>query len=745
MAIGVESADLSYTGNGATVSFPVSFTFENASEVKVYANAVLVTSGITISPGAVVFATAPASGVKIRILRETPLDQPRPFSDPQKVSLAEFGNAMDRLVRQVQEQEATGNDQEARALRVAFGDSITELPTKPNRASRYLGFDSNGNPVAGPLTAESVAESASSSASAASASAAAAATSATAAAASASGITAMLSTTGGASKVPQYTLEGNLVTGAFANDGTLAGNGGNVYIPDVRAIRWFKKDGTLSSFSIMAWQDHDANGGELLIQSPFRTALIQPGAFQLGDNSSGRRAFYLHLVSGAAISTRQIRHSPALSFQTRTHDGTSETVRRFMFQAVPTDNTNGTVIIRGFHNATVSEEDTNPSSYTDAAGLVTGDLNFELGPQGLWHRGTNPTITSLTDATTITWTLSRFHTEQLARVSLGGNRTLQISGAVAGMRGRLLVTQDSTGSRSLTLPAGSRTPSGGNGVITLTSTANAVDLLEWLFDGTYFYWQITANLTAALDTNAQAYLTAASISDATITAAINNLAIALKTNALWDKFDAIYPFAGGTSTAHAQDLKNNYPITWTGTITHNANGITGDGSTGWGNTGVNLNTIGSRRDNCHLYVYCRTTSPNTGHLCGATDASSFRLGLYPTGATNIGVTGLNFNSIGSQAASAASDFRKHFAVQRISGTTQELYVNGIRLSNALSSTGTCTQPIAILARKTTTTADTFSNANLAFATFGQQLTETEWTTFRTIVDNFQTALGRKNP
>jgi hypothetical protein len=43
------------------------------------------------------------------------------------------------------------------------------------------------------------------------------------------------------------------------------------------------------------------------------------------------------------------------------------------------------------------------------------------------------------------------------------------------------------------------------------------------------------------------------------------------------------------------------------------------------------------------------------------------------------------------------------------------------------------------------TWDSFSNANLAFVAFGQSLSAAEWTTFRGIVDSFQTALGRANP
>lgn len=554
-----------------------------------------------------------------------------------------------------------------------------------------------------------------------------------------------LSQVGGASMTAQYDSNGNLVTGAFSNDGVLFGNGGNIIIPDVRGIRWMKKNGTLSGFSILPWQDHDANGGELLIQSPFRTALIQPGAFQLGNNASGLRAFFLHLVSGEATASRTIRHSPAISMQTRTYNSGSEVAKHFAWQAVPTDATNETVVVKGFFNASIAQADTNPSAYTAGAGLASGDLGIEITEAGTWHAGANPAFEDLTDGATITLACNKYRSEQFASITLGGNRTLAITGAVEGMRGRLIVRQDATGGRTLTLPPGSLTPNGTAGVIALTSASSAVDMLVWVYDGTNFYWDVRSNLTAAVDADLAAFLSASSITDPTTVSALTNLVTALKSANLWSKFDALYPLCGGTSTSNAQDLKGAYPTTWAGTPTHNSNGVTGNASNAWGNTGVNFSTIGSRRDNCHMYFYSRTTTPTAnGHFGGAIDASSFRMGLYPTGAANIGVAGLNFNAVGSQVASASSDFRKHFAVQRINSTTQELYVGSLRLSNALSSTGVCSQPMALLARKTTATADSFSNVNLAFASFGQALTETEWTTFRGIVDTFQAALGRAN-
>jgi hypothetical protein len=76
-----------------------------------------------------------------------------------------------------------------------------------------------------------------------------------------------------------------------------------------------------------------------------------------------------------------------------------------------------------------------------------------------------------------------------------GNRTLAFSGVALSMNGTLIVKQDATGSRTLTLPSGSKVVSGGSGAITLTTTANAVDILTWFTPdgGTTYYWNYGKN------------------------------------------------------------------------------------------------------------------------------------------------------------------------------------------------------------------------------------------------------------
>lgn len=102
-------------------------------------------------------------------------------------------------------------------------------------------------------------------------------------------------------------------------------------------------------------------------------------------------------------------------------------------------------------------------------------------------------FTALADGATITQACDLQRTTQAANVTLGGNRTLAITGASAGMRGTLLIKQDATGSRTLTLPAGSKVAGGGSGAVTLSTAANAVDRLQWEYDGANYYWTATAN------------------------------------------------------------------------------------------------------------------------------------------------------------------------------------------------------------------------------------------------------------
>ena len=87
-----------------------------------------------------------------------------------------------------------------------------------------------------------------------------------------------------------------------------------------------------------------------------------------------------------------------------------------------------------------------------------------------------PTITSLTDGATIT---PDFATSCNFTVTLGGSRALaNPSNPVAGQSGSIFIVQDATGSRTLTW--GSYWDFSGGTAPTLTTTANAVDRVDYI-------------------------------------------------------------------------------------------------------------------------------------------------------------------------------------------------------------------------------------------------------------------------
>jgi len=105
-------------------------------------------------------------------------------------------------------------------------------------------------------------------------------------------------------------------------------------------------------------------------------------------------------------------------------------------------------------------------------------------------KGQSGAVTALTDASTIT---PNFANSNNFSVTLGGNRTLaNPSNIVAGQSGIIVITQDSTGSR--TLAFGSYWKFAGGTAPTLSTAANAVDVLA-------YYTNTTTTITATLISN----------------------------------------------------------------------------------------------------------------------------------------------------------------------------------------------------------------------------------------------------
>lgn len=216
---------------------------------------------------------------------------------------------------------------------------------------------------------------------------------------------------------------------------------------------------------------------------------------------------------------------------------------------------------------------------------------------------------------------------------------------------------------------------------------------------------------------------------------------ALFTNAVthgwWDKCDLIYPFVGGTALAHAQNLKSSsFTITWAGTVTHNANGITGNGTTGIGDTGYNPTSSGQiALNSAHLGCYVRSIPALLRGLIGAQVGADF---LRLNSATPAGAMQVRANCGTSSAVTSVNN--AFVALSRIDAANQHLFRSGVDNSFAVASLAIPNMTVVVLAFALP--AAGASAANIAGATAGSGLTFAEYALMAADWQAFNTSLGR---
>jgi hypothetical protein len=252
------------------------------------------------------------------------------------------------------------------------------------------------------------------------------------------------------------------------------------------------------------------------------------------------------------------------------------------------------------------------------------------------------------------------------------------------------------------------------------------------------------------DADAQPYIDALAllgIVDATLNDAWNDFVVSAKADGYWGNFTAVYPFGGGTAAAHAINAKNpgTYDITWAGGGgTHNANGFTPNGSTSYGNTGINASSVLTFTD-CHISTYSRTTVLSLNQIdIGAEVGGGGRLYISP--ATSLNDFQLTIgNGATIIAGSQGSDTLGQYLVTRRGTTDSEAYKNGSSIgTNGVNSGSLPNLNITIGALNYDDgNRYNFSSRNLAFASIGAGLTDTEAANFYSAVQAFQTTLGRQ--
>ena len=249
------------------------------------------------------------------------------------------------------------------------------------------------------------------------------------------------------------------------------------------------------------------------------------------------------------------------------------------------------------------------------------------------------------------------------------------------------------------------------------------------------------------DSDAQSFLNTASITDLTQANAINTLVTDLKSANLWTKMKAVYPMVGGTASSHSYNLKNpaQFQITWSGGITHDSNGITGNGTNGYGNTGL-IPGSSLTNNSLNISTYSRSSIGSDTTEMGCSES-----GYLP-------IIGLTIRSTSNNAQFDGYDFSNHrimasetdgrglFIGSITSSTSQKLYKNTTIKATSIFVQGLSqpsTRPLYILARNDSGTAANYSPKNIAFSTIGDGLTDTDASNLYTIVQNYQTSLSRQ--
>jgi hypothetical protein len=115
----------------------------------------------------------------------------------------------------------------------------------------------------------------------------------------------------------------------------------------------------------------------------------------------------------------------------------------------------------------------------------SGDFLYEAVDDNNWVRyelDRKSAFQTLTDAATITWNYKLGYN---AKVTLGGNRALSITGATNGDYGTLFVIQDSGTQRRINFGANDEFASG---TYSFSSGTSSVDIYTWVYDGSNYYW-----------------------------------------------------------------------------------------------------------------------------------------------------------------------------------------------------------------------------------------------------------------
>lgn len=268
------------------------------------------------------------------------------------------------------------------------------------------------------------------------------------------------------------------------------------------------------------------------------------------------------------------------------------------------------------------------------------------------------------------------------------------------------------------------------------------------------YNALLPRFQASFDPDAQAFITAAGITNSTQQNAVNQLVLDLKSYNIWNSMVAIYPFVGGTANINKYNLKNTstYTLSFGGGWTHSLTGSLPNGTNAYADTGISPNSVlGS---NYNYSVYSRTNTNTSGTIIG-----SYVIGGYTCGESsflsNLQLYLRTFDKItvrdqpvGGYLEVSNTSSLGYYIVNRTGTLT--VYKNGTSIGTTIASQSSPYVSLTLAASNVYDEDcgygyyDSFDDKEISFATFANaSLTSTNISNLNTAVQAFQTTLGRQ--
>ena len=251
------------------------------------------------------------------------------------------------------------------------------------------------------------------------------------------------------------------------------------------------------------------------------------------------------------------------------------------------------------------------------------------------------------------------------------------------------------------------------------------------------------------DADATAYLAAVTAAggsvDATITSAVDTLFVDLKSNSLYTKIRRMYPFVGGVANSNKINGKNpgTNDIIFNGGWTHGYSGSIANGTTGYGDLGIiGAGGEGLVGNNYHhsIYIGKAKTSGGFEYDLGGSNDSAQQAILESTDYRYSRVSRGDNPQEYQQPPSNTTGF---FANSSLDPTfTLQIRTTQTARSFATGSWSIPTINLFLAARNDNGSTSAYSTKEYSFLTIGERFTDGELANLGTIINTFQTTLGR---